>query len=89
MLCRKILFNIAVSHGLEAATPSGRAPTFAQAIQHLEDEGFLAPKTRPWVDAIEDIGNEANHGLDVVDESLSFKAAKSTELLLALVFEAG
>lgn len=89
MLCRKVLFNVAVSHGLPAVGDNGRAPTFAQVIQHLDDEGYLASKTRPWVEAIKDTGNEANHGLDVVSYEVALKAAKSTELLLAIVYEAG
>ena len=61
MMCRKLLFHIAVSHGLPEKDDKGRAPNFATALEHLEEEGVITRHMRPWVTKIKDVGNEANH----------------------------
>jgi hypothetical protein len=87
MLCRKLLFHIAVAHGLPPEDKKGWAPTFAAAVEHLEGEGVISAKMRPWVDRIKDVGNDANHEVTPVDRDSALKVATFTEQLLRLAYE--
>ena len=87
MMCRKMLFHLAVSNGLAAKDDKGRAPNFAEATKHLEAEGIITSRMRPWVDRIKDIGNEANHELEAISEKDALDVARFTEQLLRLSFE--
>ena len=86
-MCRKMLFHLAVSNGLAAKDDKGRAPNFAEATKHLEAEGIITSRMRPWVDRIKDIGNEANHELEAISEKDALDVARFTEQLLRLSFE--
>src|SRR5690606_4358476 len=48
MLCRKLLLHVAVSHGLPEKGDKGRAPSFVDAVAHLEAVGIITTKMRPW-----------------------------------------
>lgn len=87
MMCRKMLFHLAVSNGLPAKDSKGRAPNFTEATKHLESEGIITSRMRPWVDRIKDIGNEANHELEAIGEKEALDVARFTEQLLRLSFE--
>ncbi|MEE6297192.1 DUF4145 domain-containing protein [Georgenia wangjunii] len=87
MLCRKLLMHIAVTHGLAPKNPKGWAPTFADVVGHLESEGLITKKMRPWVDRIKDVGNEANHELEPVSADDALDVATFTQQLLILAFE--
>lgn len=87
MLCRKLLFHIAVAHGLPPKDAKDRAPSFAAAVEHLETEGLVTRKMRPWVDRIKDVGNDANHEITPVDQSSALDVATFTEQLLRLTYE--
>jgi hypothetical protein len=87
MMCRKMLFHLAVSNGLPAKDGSGRAPNFTQATKHLQAEGIITSRMRAWVDRIKDIGNEANHELEAVSERDATDVAQFTHQLLRLSFE--
>lgn len=87
MLCRKLLFHIAVAHGLPPKNDNDRAPTFYEAVEHLEKEGLITKKMRPWVDRIKDVGNDANHELTPISAELALDVATFTEQLLVLAYE--
>jgi hypothetical protein len=87
MLCRKLLFHIAVSHGLSAKDAKDRAPTFVQAVDKLEEEGLFTARMRPWVDRIKDVGNDANHEISAVPAEVALDVATFTEQLLRLTYE--
>jgi len=87
MMCRKLLFHIAVTHGLPEKDGSGRAPNFAKALRHLEDEGVITKHMRPWVDKIKDVGNEANHEIPRTSAEDAMAVAKFTRQLLMLAYE--
>ena len=87
MMCRKMLFHLAVANGLPAKDGGGRAPNFTQATKHLQAEGIITSRMRPWVDRIKDIGNEANHELEAISERDAMDVARFTEQLLRLSFE--
>jgi hypothetical protein len=87
MMCRKLLFHIAVAHGLPEKDGSGRAPTFAKALKHLEDEGVVTKLMRPWVDKIKDVGNEANHEIPSTTSDEAMDVAQFTRQLIRLAYE--
>ncbi|WP_207843373.1 DUF4145 domain-containing protein [Williamsia soli] len=87
MMCRKLLFHIAVSHGLEETNAKGRAPSFAEALDHLQDEGIITKHMLTWVNRIKSVGNEANHELNGVDSDQANDIAKFTRQLMYLAFE--
>lgn len=86
MLCRKILFHVAVDEGLPEKGDNGRAPTFAAALAYLEAEGVLTRKMRPWVTRVKDVGNEANHEIAGHDENEALTIAKFTREILYLAY---
>lgn len=87
MMCRKLLFHIAVAHGLPEKDGSGRAPNFAKALKHLEDEGVITKLMRPWVDKIKDVGNEANHEIPSTTSEQAMDVAQFTRQLIRLAYE--
>ncbi|MCK9793305.1 DUF4145 domain-containing protein [Isoptericola sp. 4D.3] len=87
MMCRKILFHVAVEHGMNEKTDKGRAPTFAQVLDHLRDVGLVTPPMMPWVERIRDVGNEANHELPATSLAEATRVATFTHQLLVLVFQ--
>lgn len=87
MMCRKLLFHVAVAHGLSEKNDKGRSPTFVEAVDHLEGEGLITKRMRPWVDRIKDVGNEANHEIAPVSPAVALDVATFTEQLLRLTYE--
>jgi len=87
MVCRKLLLHVAVAHGLPAKNDKGWAPNFAQAIAHLEAEGLITRKMRPWVDRIKEVGNDATHEVTAVSAEQALDVATFMEQLLVLAYE--
>lgn len=87
MMCRKLLLHVAVAQGLPEQDAKGRAPSFVAAVQHLEKSGIITEKMRPWVDRVKDVGNEANHQIQPVDQNVALDVARFTEQLLRLAYE--
>lgn len=87
LIARKILLHVAVGFGLPEKNDRGRAPDFAQAIDHLEEEGLITRRMKPWVDRIRVIGNSATHDLPMITEAEASDVATFTEQLLKLAYE--
>lgn len=87
MLCRKLLLHVAVANGLEPKNEKDRAPSFLQAVDHLQAEEVITKKMRPWVDRIKDVGNEGAHELKPVTRETALDVARFTEQLLVLAYE--
>jgi hypothetical protein len=87
MLCRKLLFHIATTHGLEEKKSNGFAPSFAEALNYLEGQELITSRMRPWVNRIKDVGNGVNHELEPVTPQQAMDVATFTEQLLRLAFE--
>jgi hypothetical protein len=87
MMCRKLLFHVAVSQGLAAKNEKDFAPTYTQAVEFLEDEGLVTKKMRTWVDRIKDVGNDANHEITPITQGAAMDVAEFTEQLLRLTYE--
>ncbi|ORL01821.1 hypothetical protein A6F55_19200 [Prescottella equi] len=87
MMCRKLLFHVAVSHGLPERNNKDRAPSFYEALEHLQTEGIITQPMRKWVDRIKDVGNQQNHEIVAISKDDAFDVARFTEKLLELAFE--
>jgi hypothetical protein len=87
MLCRKLLLHLAVGHGLPAKDERDRAPSFVEAVDHLEQSGIFTARMRPWVERIKDIGNDANHEIQPITREPAMDVARFTEQLLRLAYE--
>lgn len=87
MMCRKILFHMAVREQMPPKNSKGKAPTFVEVVKHLEDSGIFTARMRPWVDRIKDVGNEANHEIVPVSREAAMDVARFTEQLLRLAYE--
>ena len=82
VLCmRKLLMSVAVEQG---AKPNG---TFLSYIDYLNDNGWIPPNGREWVDAIRKTGNEATHEIALMDGETASQLLDFTEMLLRLVYE--
>lgn len=87
MLCRKLLFHMAVDSGLAAKKNNGHAPGFAEAVRHLQTTGKITADMEPWVARIKDVGNDANHEVTPVTAEEATTVATFTLQLLVLVYE--
>lgn len=87
MMCRKLLFHIAVAHGLPAKNAKDRAPTFQEALDHLETEGVVTKLMLPWVEKIKELGNDANHELPTMTKADAMDIAEFTRQLIRLAYE--
>lgn len=87
MLCRKLLFHVAVDKGLPDKKANGWAPNFYECVQHLEDEGYFTPNMRRWVDRVKDVGNEQNHELKPIEPAVALDVATFAQQLLVLAYE--
>jgi hypothetical protein len=87
MLCRKLLFHIAVTNGLAAKNDRGWAPNFTECTDHLLSVGLITARMRPWVNRIKDVGNEANHEIVPITEEQASDVSMFSQKLLELAFE--
>lgn len=87
MLCRKLLFHIAVTNGLPSKNDKGWAPNFQACTDHLLTEGLITARMRPWVDRIKDVGNEANHEIVPITKEQAEDVTMFSQKLLELAFE--
>jgi hypothetical protein len=78
---RKLLMHIAVDCG---AQPS---ESFVAYVQYLEDNHYVPPRAKSWVDRIRQRGNEANHQITLMAKEQSEELLAITQMLLKLVYE--
>ncbi|MFE5334833.1 DUF4145 domain-containing protein [Isoptericola sp. NPDC056573] len=88
LMCRKILLHVAVERGLPAKDGGGRAPSFEQAVRHLQDNGLISGEMQPWVDQIRKSGNGATHDLPAIEKDMATMIGTFTYLLLQVAYEA-
>jgi len=81
MACRKLLMNVAVQEGADGDMK------FIEYVNWLEENNYMPPKGRGWVDRIKDVGNEANHEIPDVDPDKARQVLAFTEGLLRFVYE--
>ena len=78
---RKLLMHVAVEQGAE------EGGTFVSYIDYLDENGWIPPSGRGWVDAIRKAGNEATHEIVLMNEARARRLLDFTETLLRLVYE--
>lgn len=78
---RKLLMNIAVSHGAE------QGASFASYVEFLQKHNFIPPNGKAWVDHIRRKGNEATHEIVAMTRDDAVDLITFSEMLLRFIFE--
>ncbi|AKK05217.1 putative DUF4145 family protein (plasmid) [Corynebacterium mustelae] len=87
LMCRKLLFHMAVEMGLSEKKENGFSPNFDECLQYLVDEGFITARQRnQWVESIRVWGNKATHDLASIDKDTAEKAIDFMYQLLQIVY---
>lgn len=81
MMCRKILMHVAVEKGARAGEP------FEKYVNYLQEQGYIAPTMKPWVDRIRQLGNEGAHDLEAPSREATDSVLAFTGGLLRVVYE--
>jgi hypothetical protein len=81
LACRKMLMHIAVA---EKAAPG---LSFLEYVVYLDNNGFVPPRGKGWVDYIRTKGNEANHEIVLMGESDTTALISFIEMLLRFIYE--
>jgi hypothetical protein len=81
LICRKILLHVAVEKGAKEKI------SFEDCITHLENEGYVTPPMKGWVDLIRKHGNKATHELASPNREQAESTVMFTAELLRLIYE--
>lgn len=79
--CRKLLMNVSVTKGAE------EGKSFAFYVNFLEENHFIPPDSKGWVDHIRKKGNEATHEIPSISQDDAVELMEFTEMLLRFVYE--
>lgn len=78
---RKLLMHVAVDCGAEENRK------FVEYVKYLDDEHYIPPSARAWVDTLRTYGNEATHQIELMSEGEAKRLLDFAEMLLKLVYE--
>lgn len=81
MCCRKLLMNISVSEGAK------EGKSFVDYVNYLNDNNYIPPNGKKWVDTIRKLGNEANHKIEFKNQEDAKRILNFTEMLLRFIYE--
>src|SRR5690606_5267436 len=81
MCCRKLLMNISVSEGAK------EGKNFTDYVNYLNDNNYIPPNGKKWVDSIRKLGNEANHKIEFKSQKDTQRILSFTEMLLRFIYE--
>ena len=56
-------------------------------MNYLDDNSFIPPNGKEWVDSIRKLGNEANHKIDFKTKDDAQLIITFTEMLLRFIYE--
>lgn len=73
--------NLAVHHGAAEGLP------FVKYIDHLEEQGYIPPNGKVWVDEIRKKGNLATHDLPTISQEDASQILNFVEMLLRFSYE--
>lgn len=73
--------NLSVSQG----APEGKG--FVEYVSYLNDNNYIPPNGKEWVDSIRKLGNEANHKIDFKTKEDASRILNFTEMLLRFIYE--
>ncbi|MFX8704215.1 DUF4145 domain-containing protein, partial [Acinetobacter baumannii] len=80
MVCRKLLMAVACQHDAE------EGQSFKFYVEHLLNRSLVPPHSRAAVDAIRDIGNDANPYLAFVERDQARRAMQITSYLMITIY---
>lgn len=78
---RKLLMHIAVELGAE------ENKKFAEYVDYIVDNNYAPPRSKPWIDKIRSLGNDATHEIKVMSEKDARAVIKFVEMLLVFNYE--
>lgn len=81
IMCRKILMHVAVQKGAKASE------RFEEYVNYIQEQGYIAPTMKSWVDRIRQLGNEGAHELEAPSREAAESALAFTGELLRVVYE--
>ncbi|MBP9827958.1 DUF4145 domain-containing protein [Patescibacteria group bacterium] len=81
MCMRKVLMNVAVSQGAD------KGLKFAEYVNWLVENHYTPPGSRDWVDAIRQLGNDANHEIQSRTRDEAEKIIHFVEMLLKFIYQ--
>ncbi|MEX0998424.1 MAG: DUF4145 domain-containing protein [Thermodesulfobacteriota bacterium] len=81
MCSRKMLMNIAVDKGDQ------EGKSFVQYVEYLADNGYVTKSSKPWVDKIRTLGNDANHKIQILKREDAEELIKFVEMILKTNYE--
>ena len=81
LCCRKILMHIAVDKGAEEGL------SFFKYVGYLDNNHYIPPNGKAWVDHVRTKGNEANHEIVIISEDEARKLLVFVEMLLKFIYE--
>lgn len=81
LICRKILMNVAVDQGAK------EDDSFVSYVNYLDNEGYIPPNGKDWVDAIRKHGNDATHKIPSITNEDAMNIIDFTGLLLTFIYE--
>lgn len=81
LCCRKILMHIACEKGAD------EGKRFEYYVDYLNNNGYIPPNGREWVDSIRRLGNQATHKLEMKSKVDAELAIKFTSMLLKFIYE--
>lgn len=81
LACRKLLMNIAHSKGAD------EGQQFVKYVDYLNDNHYIPPNSRSWVDHIRRQGNEATHEIISKTRDDAIELLDFTGMLLKFVYE--
>lgn len=87
LMCRKIIFHMAVEAGLPEKNERNSAPRFIDCVDHLVTEEYITTRQKnEWVDSIRKWGNRATHDLAPISVDIARQALEFTYQLLQMVY---
>lgn len=81
MCSRKLLMNIAVSKGANKGRP------FVVYVNYLSTNGYVPPDGKEWVDTVREIGNMANHEIEMATKEDAEDLLIFMGMLLKFIYE--
>lgn len=81
MVARKILMHIAVEKG------AAENLSFKKYVDYLDDNNYIPPDGKEWVDYIRTTANESNHEIVIKDKEESEKVMAFLSTLLIVIYE--
>lgn len=81
LMCRKILMHVAVDKG------DAEGKNFKEYLDYLENQGYVTPPLRDWVDQIRQNGNLATHELPPANSGVAENSLVFTAQILRIIYE--